>query len=80
MNIEQLRIDGFGAWTDLQLQGFQPGLNVVFGPNEAGKTTLLEFLRAMLYGISPARRARYLPPVHGGRPGGMLQLHGKHGS
>ncbi len=44
------------------------GLNVVYGPNEAGKTTLLQFIRSVLYGFSPERR-RYLPPVHGGPAG-----------
>ena len=79
MNINHLRIDGFGAWTGLRLEGFEPGLNVVYGPNEAGKTTLLEFLRCMLYGFSPARRGRYLPPVSGGPAGGTLGLNTTHG-
>ena len=51
---------------------------VFYGPNEAGKTTLLEFIRSMLYGFSPHRR-QYLPPVHGGRPGGALDVTGPHG-
>ena len=49
-----------------------PGLNVFYGPNEAGKTTLLEFMRAVLYGFSLNRRRRYLPPVRGGESGGSL--------
>lgn len=74
MNINQLRIDGFGAWTGLRLEGFEPGLNVIYGPNEAGKSTLLEFLRSMLYGFAEPRCNRYLPPVNGGQPGGAIQL------
>ena len=44
-----------------------------YGPNEAGKSTLMNFLRAVLYGVTPQRRKRYLPPLAGGRPGGWLQ-------
>ena len=72
MNFTDLKVDGFGVWSGLEMSDLSPGLNVFYGPNEAGKTTLLQFARAMLYGYSPERRARYLPPVHGGRGGGSL--------
>jgi uncharacterized protein YhaN len=46
---------------------------VLYGPNEAGKTTLLQFIRSMFYGFTDSRR-QYFPPVHGGRPGGMAEV------
>ncbi len=73
MKIDGLKIDGYGVWSGLKLQGLGEGLNVLYGPNEAGKTTLLQFVRSALYGFSPARR-RYFPPVRGGRPGGAVDL------
>lgn len=73
MKIHSLEVDGFGVWSGLKLPAFDEALTVVYGPNEAGKTTLLEFVRGVLYGFSPARRT-YLPPLHGGRPGGMLEI------
>jgi uncharacterized protein YhaN len=73
MRIISLEIDGYGVWTGLRVEGFDDGLNVLYGPNEAGKTTLLQFVRSVLYGFSPQRR-RYLPPFHGGRPGGTIEL------
>ena len=78
MKIESLHVDGFGAWTGLELKSLHPGLNVFYGANEAGKSTLLEFLRGALYGFSAERR-RYFPPLHGGRPGGDLQVNGPQG-
>ncbi len=72
MKFVQLRIDGFGVWSGLEIRALDPGLNVFYGPNEAGKTTLLEFMRAVLYGFSLNRRRRYLPPVRGGESGGSL--------
>ena len=78
MNITALEIDGYGTWSGLKLQRLSDGLNVLYGPNEAGKTTLLCFVRSMLYGFSPQRH-RYLPPLRGGRPGGWIELAGPAG-
>ncbi len=69
MKIANLDVEGYGVWTGLRIEHFSDALNVFYGPNEAGKTTLLQFIRSMLYGFSPQRR-RYLPPMRGGRGGG----------
>jgi len=79
MKITGLEINGYGVWSGLKLEGMADGLNVLYGPNEAGKTTLLQFVRSMLYGFSPERR-KYLPPIRGGRPGGQIDLAGPSGS
>lgn len=50
MKITHLEIDRFGVWRNLSLPLSSPELNVVFGPNEAGKTTLMRFLRGVLFG------------------------------
>lgn len=76
MRIESLHIDGFGVWHGLQLDALADRMTIFYGPNEAGKTTLLQFIRTVLYGFSPMRRQRYLPPLHGGRPGGVLTVRG----
>ncbi len=73
MRITGLRADGFGVFQGLEIDGLAEGLHVFYGPNEAGKTTLMQFIRSVLYGFSPERR-RYLPPAHGGRPGGQMSL------
>ena len=44
-----------------------PEITAFYGPNEAGKTTLMQFLRSVLYGMSAHRRKRYLPPFVGGK-------------
>lgn len=51
MRIEGWSVDAFGHLTGTEMTGLQPGLNVVVGPNEAGKTTLLHFLRWVLFGF-----------------------------
>ncbi|HEY4232742.1 MAG TPA: AAA family ATPase [Lacipirellulaceae bacterium] len=79
MKIVDIRIDGFGVWHDLALRGLSPEVTVFYGPNEAGKSTLMNFLRTVLYGVTPSRRKRYLPPLAGGRPGGWLKVVGDDG-
>lgn len=79
MKITDVQIDGFGVWSDLQLDQLADGCTVLFGQNEAGKTTLMEFIRSVLYGFSPDRRLRYLPPVRGTHAGGSLGLVGAGG-
>jgi len=78
VKINALEIDGYGVWSGLRIERIADGLNVLYGPNEAGKTTILQFIRSMLYGFSPARR-QYFPPVHGGRPGGIIDVAGPPG-
>lgn len=74
MILRELSIEAFGVWKGLRLTSLTPELNVFYGPNEAGKTTVLQFVRSMFYGFSPERRRRYLPPVGGGNGGGRLEL------
>jgi len=78
VKITALEVDGYGVWSDLKLDEMSDGLNVFFGPNEAGKTTLMQFVRSMLYGFSPSRR-HYFPPLRGGRPGGSIATNSANG-
>ncbi len=80
MKITDLRIDGFGIWSGLELEDVPPGITVLHGPNESGKTTLLEFIRGALFGLSQQQRRRYLPPRHGGEPGGAIDVQGPDGA
>jgi uncharacterized protein YhaN len=72
MKITDIHVDGFGVWNGLEIPDLQNRVTVFYGRNEAGKTTLLQFVRTVLYGYSPERRRRYFPPIHGGAAGGVL--------
>lgn len=54
MRILDLHIDGFGKFHDLSVS-FDQDLNVVYGKNEAGKSTLHTFIRCMLLGLERGR-------------------------
>lgn len=79
MKIKDLHIDGFGVWTGLSVDSLPDGMTLFYGPNEAGKTTVMQFLRSMLYGFTPERREKYLPPLYGGTPGGAVRVTGPGG-
>ncbi|MDR3108175.1 MAG: AAA family ATPase [Planctomycetaceae bacterium] len=70
MKITAFDISRFGLWQTLSMPNLEDGLNVFYGPNEAGKTTLLEFLRGQLYGFDNDRH-RYV--VHTIKPHSLSQ-------
>ena len=49
MKIRSVKIDGYGRFSERALE-FAPGLQVIVGPNEQGKSTLRSFIGDMLYG------------------------------
>ncbi len=51
MKIKSVDIKAFGGLEDYKLD-FEPGFQVILGENEAGKTTIQQFIRAMFYGFS----------------------------
>jgi len=53
MKIKQLDLKAFGPFTDrtLQFNSDRPGLHIIFGPNETGKSSALRALKALLYGF-----------------------------
>lgn len=75
MRIREIGIDGFGVFAGEVAGELGPGLNVLHGDNEAGKSTLLAFVRAVLFGFprGNAKENAY-PPLRGGTHGGHLLL------
>jgi len=51
MKILELNLAAFGLFTDKILAFDQAGLHIVYGPNEAGKSSALRGLKALLYGV-----------------------------
>lgn len=51
MKINNLKINGFGKLENKEIN-FSEGINLIYGNNEAGKTTLLKFISSMFYGVS----------------------------
>ena len=80
MRITQLDIEGFGIFCNVQVRDMESKVTVFEGQNEAGKTTLMSYIRAILFGFDNRRQGinRY-EPVRGGRHGGALVVETEEG-
>ena len=54
MQIKEANLFQFGKLQNRSVS-FSPGINVIYGKNETGKTTLHTFLKAMLFGMEKGR-------------------------
>ena len=54
MIIKELNIVGFGKHKDKVIE-LSEGINVIYGENESGKSTVCAFIHAMLYGVEKRR-------------------------
>lgn len=80
MRIEHLHINGFGRLHNKELD-LVDGVTILYGRNEAGKSTMLQFIRSMLFGIpSRGNPAERYEPLHGGLHGGILTARDGEGS
>ena len=51
MYLHELQLNRFGILSDLTLHHLSPGITVYWGPNGCGKTTVVQFLRGLLFGF-----------------------------
>lgn len=75
MKILELDLVAFGPFTNilLDLSGGREGLHVIYGRNEAGKTSSLRALKALLYGIPHNTTDNFLHENQALRLGGRLR-------
>jgi uncharacterized protein YhaN len=75
VRIDRLRVGAYGPLAELELEGLaEHDLLVVYGPNEAGKSSLRSFVATMLYGFSPAAREDNPATPVDGHAHGELEL------
>lgn len=87
MRFLDLYISGFGKFHDTAVS-FEDGLNVIYGKNEAGKSTIHTFIRGMLFGIERQRGraarndtySKYEPWENSGTYEGQLRLESDDGT
>ena len=74
MQIDRIRIEGFGLFRDLDIGPLDRPVSVFLGSNEAGKSTLLQFIRTVFFGFPGRLNAQCYPPLQGGRHGGRISI------
>jgi uncharacterized protein YhaN len=81
MRLKCLDLTRYGKFTDHRIdfgeraEG-QADLHIVYGPNEAGKSTALAGFLDLLFGIEPRSRFNFIHPYPTMRVGGTLELAG----
>jgi len=80
VKITDFQIDSFGVWKGLTVDKLSDNMTLFCGYNEAGKTTMMQFCRAMMFGFSQERIEKYTPPVYGGLAGGLLEISSPEGA
>ncbi|RZB37446.1 MAG: hypothetical protein SRB2_01220 [Desulfobacteraceae bacterium Eth-SRB2] len=75
MKILEFRLIAYGPFTDrgIDLSGGNQGLHVIYGPNEAGKSSALRALRNLLYGIPERSTDDFFHPYAKMRIGAAIQ-------
>jgi uncharacterized protein YhaN len=76
LRLLELHLKAFGPFTDrrLDLSGGEQGLQLIFGPNEAGKSSALRALKALLYGFPVRSGDDFLHPYDQLRVGARLRF------
>lgn len=71
MRIEKLHIYGYGKLENVEMDLSM--LTVLYGENEAGKSTIRSFMKSILFGF-PTRGQRRYEPKEGGKYGGAVTV------
>lgn len=80
MRIDRLHLQDFGQFHNKDIT-LAPGINILYGPNEAGKSTIKDFIVDMLFGIDKSRGigARFdhyekRKPINGSAYSGAMEI------
>lgn len=76
MKIKYLKVNGFGKLSQKEMQ-LDDGINVIYGKNETGKSTLLKFISAMFYGASKNKNGKAISDFDKYKPWKTEEFSGK---
>ena len=62
MKINKLKINAYGKLKEKEIE-FKDNINIIYGKNEAGKSTLLNFITNCFYGISKNKKGKEMSDV-----------------
>ncbi|MBD1383374.1 ATP-binding protein [Metabacillus arenae] len=78
MRIEELHIYGYGKFSNQRITLDSKDIQVFYGPNEAGKSTIMSFIESILFGFpTKQQQERRFEPKLGQSYGGAVYLYTK---
>lgn len=76
MKINNLKINGFGKLNNKEVE-LKDGINIVYGKNESGKSSMLKFITSMLYGASKNKNGKEISDFDKFKPWKTDEFSGK---
>ena len=76
MKKNNLKINGIGKLKDKEIE-FSNGINIVYGENEAGKSSMLKFITSMFYGASKNKNGKEISDFDKYKPWQTEEFSGK---
>ena len=76
MKINKLKINSYGKLKEKEIN-FEDGINLVYGQNEAGKSTLIKFIINSFYGISKNKKGKEISDFEKYKPWSGEEFSGK---
>ena len=76
MKIDKIQINGFGKLHNKSID-FEDDINIVFGENESGKSSILKFIVSMLYGTSRNKNGKDISDFEKFKPWKIDDFSGK---
>ena len=76
MKIKNIKINSFGNLNDKEIE-LSDNINIIYGKNEAGKSTLLKFITNSFYGTSKNKKGREFSDYDRYKPWGRDDFSGK---
>ena len=57
MLIKKIQVNNFGKLKNKEIE-LKNGINIIYGENESGKSTLLDFIVSMFYGVNKTKNGK----------------------
>jgi len=76
VQIDNIKINGFGKIKNKEID-FKDGINIVYGTNEAGKSTILKFIMSMFYGACKNKNGKNISDFDKYKPWDGTEFSGK---
>lgn len=76
LKIDKIKINGFGKIKNKEIE-LREGINIIYGENEAGKTSLLKCIQALFYGLVKTKNGKNISDFDQYKPWEDTEFSGK---